>query len=100
MRAEVDRRFTRRQLRNSDLTTDGIEPYFEKLFNFNRSYGLRWNLTKSLSLDYSSTVRAIVDEPEGDIDTQAKRDSVLTNLKNLGRMKNFDQNIKFAKLHL
>ncbi|MEQ9285336.1 MAG: cell surface protein SprA [Cyclobacteriaceae bacterium] len=93
MRAEVDRRFTKRQLRNSDLTTDGIDPYFEKYFNFNRSYGMRWNLTKSLSLDYSARARAIVDEPQGDLDTQAKRDSVLYNLQHLGRMKNFDQNM-------
>ena len=93
LRAEVDRRFTKRQLRNSDLTTDGIDPYFEKYFNFNRSYGLRWNITNNLSLDYSATTRAIVDEPEGDLDTQTKRDSVMTNLKNLGRMKEFNQNI-------
>ncbi len=93
MRAEVDRRFTKRQLRNADLTTDGIDPYFEKYFNFNRSYGMRWNLTKSLSLDYTARARAIVDEPQGDLDTQAKRDSVIYNLQHLGRMKNFDQNI-------
>ncbi|MFY0651426.1 MAG: cell surface protein SprA [Cyclobacteriaceae bacterium] len=91
VRAEVDRRFTKRQLRNSDLTTDGIDPYYEKYFNFNRSYGLRWNLTKSLSIDYSARTRAIVDEPEGDLDTQEKRDSVMYNLRHFGRMKNFDQ---------
>ncbi|MEQ6118517.1 cell surface protein SprA [Reichenbachiella sp. MALMAid0571] len=93
MRAEVDRRFTKRQLRNSDLSTDGIDPYFEKYFNFNRSYALRWNLTKSLSLNYSARARAIVDEPEGDLDSQAKKDSVMYNLQHLGRMKNFDQSM-------
>lgn len=91
VRADLDRRFTRRQLRNDDLTTEGIEPYFEKFFNFNRSYNLRWSIFKSLSLDYSATARAIIDEPEGDLDTQAKRDSVWNNLKNLGRLKRFDQ---------
>lgn len=93
MRAEVDRRFTKRQLRNSDLTTNGIDPYFEKYFNINRSYGLRWNLTKSLSVDYNASARAIVDEPQGDLDTQEKRDSVMYNLQHFGRMKNFDQNM-------
>jgi cell surface protein SprA len=38
-------------------------------------------------------VNAIVDEPAGDIDTEAKRDSIITNLKNFGRMKTFDQDI-------
>jgi len=37
-RADLDRRFTRTQLRNGDLTTDGIDPFFEKYFTFNRLY--------------------------------------------------------------
>jgi cell surface protein SprA len=48
-------------------------------------------LSKNLSLTYSARANAIVDEPEGDINTSEKRDSVLTNLKKFGRMKNFDQ---------
>ncbi|MEQ9426448.1 MAG: cell surface protein SprA [Cyclobacteriaceae bacterium] len=92
-RADLDRRFTSTQLRNGDLTTDGIDPFFEKFFSFNRLYNFRWNLTKSLSLDYNARVNAIVDEPEGEINTQEKRDSIRTNLRNLGRMKNFNQNV-------
>src|SRR3546814_21069232 len=40
--------------------------------------------------DWSSDVCSS-DLPEGDIDTDAKRDSIVTNLKSLGRMKDFDQ---------
>jgi cell surface protein SprA len=36
---------------------------------------------------------AVIDEPEGDINTQAKKDSVIHNLKKLGRMKNFTQGV-------
>ncbi len=98
-RADLDRRFTRTQLRNGDLTTDGIEPFFEKLFTFNRLYNMRWNLTRSLSLDYSARVNAIVDEPNeikenGDLLTkQERKDSIFNNLKHFGRTKNFNQNI-------
>ncbi|MDA1119436.1 MAG: cell surface protein SprA [Bacteroidetes bacterium] len=92
-RADLDRRFTRTQLRNGDLTTDGIDPFFEKYFTFNRLYNLRWNLTRSLSLDYNARTNAIIDEPFGNLDTQEKRDSVRTNLRNFGRMKNFNQNV-------
>ena len=95
-RWDLDRRFIKTQLRNSDLTTNGILPTFEKYFSFNRNYNFRWNLAKSLSLDYSARANAIVDEPEGDINTQAKKDSILTNLKNLGRMKTFDQNVSLT----
>ncbi|NJN26053.1 MAG: cell surface protein SprA [Cyclobacteriaceae bacterium] len=92
-RADLDRRFVKTQLRNSDLTTTGIRPTYEKYFTFNRIYNLRWALTKNLSVDYMARVNAIIDEPFGDLDTEEKRNEVWTNLINLGRMKNFDQNI-------
>jgi cell surface protein SprA len=92
-RWDLNRRFIREQLRNSDLTTEGILPTWEKSFFFDRNYNFRWNLTKSISVDYMARVNAIVDEPAGDIDTEAKRDSIITNLKNFGRMKTFDQDI-------
>ena len=94
-RADLDRRFVRTQLRNADLTTIGMSPYYEKFFTFNRMYNLRWALTKSLSVDYNARANAIVDEPYGDLDTQEKKDVVFENLKNFGRMKNFDQNLNF-----
>ncbi|MEP4094142.1 cell surface protein SprA [Reichenbachiella sp.] len=93
VRASMNRVFRKRQLRNADLTTDGIDPNYEKYFTFNRTYNLRWSIFKSLSLNYNATANAIIDEPEGDIDTQAKRDSIWTNIKKLGRMKRFDQSL-------
>ncbi len=93
VRWDLDRRFVKTQLRNSNLTTEGILPTFEKYFTFNRMYNFRWNLFKSLSIDYNARGNAIIDEPRGDINTQAKKDSIITNLKSLGRMKTFDQNI-------
>jgi len=96
-RADLDRRFIKTQLwgvdANNRLTTEGIEPYFEKSFTFSRIYNMRWNLTRNLSLDYSARALAIVDEPEGDIDSEIKRQQVWDNLKDMGRLKNFDQTI-------
>jgi cell surface protein SprA len=92
-RADLDRRFIKTQLRNSDLTTTGIRPMYEKFFTFNRLYNLRWALTKSLSIDYDARANTIVDEPFGDLDTQQKKEVMWQNLKDFGRMKNFDQNI-------
>ncbi len=89
----VNRSFLRTQLRNADLTTDGIDPYFEKSFTFDRSYSVNWNLTRALTLDYRANASAIIDEPEGDINTDVKRDSVWTNFKRLGRIKNYDHSI-------
>jgi cell surface protein SprA len=87
--ANINRSFMREQLRNADLGIDGIDPYFEKAFTFDRAYAVNWNLADRLTLDYTANVNAIIDEPEGDINTEAKRDSVLNNLKNFGRIKNY-----------
>ncbi|WP_461141591.1 T9SS outer membrane translocon Sov/SprA [Spirosoma pomorum] len=101
IRADMDRSFIKTQLRSSDLsstdrtpTTNGIAPQFEKYFLFNRYYDLTWNLTRSIVLRYNAVANSVIDEPAGDINSQAKRDSIWTSLKHLGRLKNFVQDIK------
>jgi cell surface protein SprA len=75
---------------------------FEKSFFFNRNYAVRYSPFKSLTLDYTANVAAIIDEPAGEIDNTnirpgfSKRDSVWKNLRNFGRKKNFDQNIRLG----
>ena len=95
-RTDFDRSFSKTQLRNSDLTTTGIIPMFEKYFLMNRMYDLQWNLTKSILLNYSASINALIDEPQGDLNTKRKTDSLLTNLKRFGRAKNFSQEMRFT----
>jgi len=92
-RADLDRSFIKTQLRNDQLTTFGIEPQFEKAFTMTRTYNLNWNIMQNLNLNYSARAFAIVDEPAGEINTEAKNDSILNSLSSLGRMKNFDQSV-------
>jgi cell surface protein SprA len=93
VRAELNRRFRKEQLRGTNIfEPSNIAPTYEKAFLFNRLYSMRWALTKGLTLDYNANVQALVDEPDGDIEG-TKQDTVITNLKNFGRMKNFDQSI-------
>ncbi|WP_229310971.1 T9SS outer membrane translocon Sov/SprA [Larkinella soli] len=94
IRGEVDRSFIKTQLRNSELTTAGVVPQFEKYFWFNRFYDLQWNLTRNLILTYNARSNAIIDEPAGDLNTQQKADSVWANAKRFGRTKNYEQNIR------
>lgn len=93
VRGELQRSFTKMAYRNTDPTATNSVPNWQKYFIFNRYYTLSWALTKSLKLDYNATVNAIIDEPSGDINTKQKRDSIIGNLKRLGRMKYFEQNI-------
>jgi len=90
VRFDLDRSFGKNIYRN-----DGFEsaPNYLKYFTFNRQYNLRWNLSKSLSFEYNALANAIIDEPEGEGDTV--RTTIIKNLKNFGRMKNFDQRFTF-----
>lgn len=94
IRADIDRSYIKTQLRNADLSTNGIAPQFEKYFYFNRYYDLTWNLTKNLVMSYRAAANAIIDEPYGEINTPYKRDSVWRNFQQLGRMKNYQQELK------
>lgn len=95
-RSSLDRRITKTQYyEGSPLDGFAQMPFFEKQFTFNRNYGMNWDLTKSLRLDYTANAMAVVDEPnrDPDIDSENYKDSVFTNILKLGRLKNFDQNL-------
>lgn len=88
VRGDLERSFVKNVYRN-DLSSSA--PQYQKYFVFNRQYNLRWNLTKSLSLDYSARANAIIDEPEGE--GKEVNDALRKGLKDFGRMKNYDQSI-------
>lgn len=92
-RLDVDRRFMRTQYRNDQLSTDGVDPFFQKSFFLNRNYNVNWDLTKNLRVDFMSRVLAVIDEPEGARDTQEARDSVRVNLRNFGRTTNYNHQL-------
>ncbi|GAB4239187.1 MAG: cell surface protein SprA [Ekhidna sp.] len=95
--ANLRRDFRLTQYYNNDLTIEGVDPLYERLFTFVRNYGFRWDFTKSLGLTYNATANAVIDEPEGiiegDIDTRAEKSYIWDRILDLGRMKNFSQNI-------
>ena len=81
---------------NSLAEESSLAPLFRKQFTFDRTYQLGWDLTQTLKLNYDANNKAVVDEPFGALDTQAKKDSVFQNLKRLGRTKNFTQDVKLS----
>lgn len=79
------------KVRNIDDGSYDIPSTFYKNFTWDRSYNLRWELTKSLSFNYTADNQSRIDEPEGKIDTKEKRDSLLRNLAHFGRTTYFSQ---------
>lgn len=103
VRADLDRRYneTFLQGRTSAYSlpdTAGFLPTFQKAFFFNRIYDVKWDLTKSLTLDYTASNRAVVDEPNGrineDVDSlRYKNEVIWHNLRRFGRNTNFNQTV-------
>ena len=60
----------------SDGSIDKAETTFDKYFIMNRIFNMRWPFTRSLNLDATVNINSRIDEPNGKLDTQAKKDSL------------------------
>ncbi len=95
-RIEVNRLYSENTLRDNDPNNFiPINTNFNKNFTLTRLYGISWDLSKSLKLDFNATNLSVVDEPEGRI-TGLKRDTVWNNLKRLGRTTDYNHNITLS----
>lgn len=95
VRTDIDRLYQTTQLRNNAEGGLGIPATFNKNFTFNRFYNMRYDLTRSLKLEFDANMNTRVDEPFGAIDTEAKRDTIIENLRNLGRPTRYNQSANF-----
>ena len=87
-RADVNRQFGQfvpRIVNTIDSKVERVDTTYDKFFTFDRFYNMRWDLTRSLNIDFSATNNARVDEPFGRIDKGPKRDSVRNNFLKGGR---------------
>jgi cell surface protein SprA len=93
-RTDLNRSFTKTEYFQGNPISEGVQsPLFEKSFTFTRNYGMIWNFTKSLSVDYNATSGGVIDEPSWDPNKnkEAYKDSIIHNLEKLGRVKNYNQ---------
>ncbi|RFM25694.1 T9SS outer membrane translocon Sov/SprA [Deminuibacter soli] len=93
-RADVNRQFGMyipRIVNSYDNKVERVDTTYDKYFTFDRYYNLRWDLSRSLNLDFSAINNARVDEPYGRLDTKAKRDSVWKNFFKGGRNTMYQQ---------
>ena len=89
-RTDMYRHYKEVQARNLTNPNMIIPRTFDKEFLWNKYFDLNFNLTRSLKLDFSSQGTSRIDEPAGrinksDDDYELKRDSIITNILNLGR---------------
>lgn len=96
-RTDINREYEDKKLRNKSVGDIPIRWTWSKRFDWNRSYNLRFDLTRSLKLDYNAKASAFINEPEGRIDRSDDqymieyRDFVLNSVYSGGKMNQFDQ---------
>lgn len=91
-RTDLNRQFNKTKIR--DIGDDGLvlDPTYFKYFTWDRFWSIRYNLTRSISVDYTANQQARIDEPFGELNTKAKRDSMWHNFLKLGRPTNYNHN--------
>lgn len=92
-RNELKRNFGETTYRFSD---DATSTWYDKQFVWDRTYAVQWSLAKSLRFNFNATNNAIIDEPEGRIDDEVKRDEVIDRIKELGRNKNYQHSVNVS----
>jgi cell surface protein SprA len=93
IKADVFRQFGAIRPRNVGGGPYKVPETYNKYFLFDRYYVVNWDLTKSIRLDYTAVNNARIDEPDGRIDTKAKKDVIRNNFFKGGRTTHFGQDI-------
>ncbi|MBW8685450.1 T9SS outer membrane translocon Sov/SprA [Chitinophaga rhizophila] len=90
-RIDVTRQFGATRIRNvgGDDSNYKLPETYNKYFTFDRYYGLKWDLTRSLTIDFNAVNNARIDEPQGRLSSKEKKDSVWGNFFKLGRTTNY-----------
>ena len=90
---EVYRDYEETLLRKKGSALVIMKPTFYKQFTWRREYGLQWDISRSLHLQYNATANARIDEPVGRVDTRESREAIRQSLSRGGTMQNFQQSV-------
>ena len=95
-RTNIDRNYNETKVRNLSNSNMLILPTYNKFFKWNRSYELKYDLTRTLKLDFAVNQEANIDEPAGKLDKSDpfydnKIDTIWQNFWNFGRATNYHQ---------
>jgi len=100
LRTSIDRMYLERLVRpNPDIESLPPKPTYNKNFNWSSQYGFRYELTRSLKLDFNANNMAIIGETPGQVNSKNKdeytlwKDSVLTSIRSWGEVTRYDHTI-------
>ncbi|MEQ8324758.1 MAG: cell surface protein SprA [Vicingaceae bacterium] len=92
----VDRGYNEKKLRQTNPFYDP-RPYYRKRFNWDRTYGLRYDITRGLKFSYDASNNALIEETEGIVDRDDTsygrwRETVMKSLREFGTNLRYQQN--------
>lgn len=100
LRTSVDRMYMERLVRpNPDIETLPPRPTYNKNFNWNSQYGFRYELTRSLKLDFNANNLAFIGETPGRVNSKYRdeytmwKDSVISSIKSWGEPTRYDHTV-------
>lgn len=91
--SEWNRDMTEIKLRPLGEVDFQIPTTYSKNFRWVRNYTFKYNPFRSLSIDYTATNTARIDEPDGKLDTKEKKNEVWDNIKQGGRTTTYNQSL-------
>ncbi|WP_160711501.1 cell surface protein SprA [Chitinophaga solisilvae] len=96
-RADITRQFGAARIRNvgGDVKYQLPETY-DKYFTFDRYYTLKWDITRSINIEFNAVNNSRIDEPAGRINTSQKKDTVRSNFFRGGRNTTYMHNANFT----
>ena len=97
-RTDIDRNYNEVKLRNINNSNMIIYPTYNKFFKWNKMYEFKYDLTRTLKLDFAANSKANIDEPYGRIDRsdpqyKQKMDTIWNNFWNSGRPTSYHQTV-------
>ena len=97
-RTEIDRNYNEVKLRNINNSNMIIFPTFNKFFKWNKMYEFKYDITRTLKLDFAANSKANIDEPYGSLDKsdpeyKQKMDTIWNNFWNSGRPTSYHQTV-------
>lgn len=91
---DVNRHYAEKLGRNTTGLDIPMIPFYDKKFTMLRSYDLKYDLTKSLKLDFHADNQSRILEAPGAIDTKNEKDSIRDNLFKGGNNTMYTQRAK------
>ena len=88
---EVFRDYEETMMRNKGTALVITKPTYFKQFTWQRNYGVNYDLTSNLQLQYTANANARIDEPIGPLGSEGSHDSIWHSIMGGGTMQNFQQ---------